>query len=142
MVSFRFLMRLVKAAFRGSWFQAPRHTEDSWQTVCENIRDHRAILIDVREPSEWSDTQVPGSVLIPLSEILDDPSSAAIHSKISHGKILYLFCRAGGRCRMAAYQLRGHGYDLRPLKAGPNAINEALKQSGENGSDGLDSKRD
>ncbi len=128
MVSFRFLMRLVKAAFRGSWFHAPKHTTDSWKTIRENVRDGRAVLIDVREQTEWDEIHVSGAELIPLSRILDDPSSAAIHTKLPREKVLYLFCRAGGRCRMAAHQLRGHGYDLRPLKAGPPTIIAAIEE--------------
>ncbi|WP_166819700.1 rhodanese-like domain-containing protein [Thalassoroseus pseudoceratinae] len=128
MVSLRFLARLVKAACRGSWFQAPPHTEDSLQTVFQHVQAGHAVLVDVRESSEWEESTVPGAERIPLSQILDAPSSPNIHDLLPQGKIAYLFCRAGGRCRMAAHQLRGHGHDLRPLKEGAEAIIEFVKQ--------------
>ncbi len=135
LVSFRFFLRLVRAALGGSWFQAPDHTADSLATVYRNVKNRRAILVDVRERSEWEKFHVPGARLIPLSDILDDPLSLLDQSDIPSHQIIYLHCQAGGRSRMAAYQLRDSGYELRPLKAGPQTIAEAFRRAESDGTD-------
>lgn len=61
-----------------------------------------AVLIDVREPSEWTDGVVKGALLLPLSDLRGDraqwrPALAA------HGdKELILYCRSGNRSAIAA----------------------------------------
>jgi rhodanese-related sulfurtransferase len=75
----------------------------------EALRAGGAVLIDVRERSEYDDLRIPGSILIPLAELpgrLDE---------IPTDKDVYVHCRMGGRSARAVDYLRTFGR--------PNAYN-------------------
>ena len=62
-----------------------------------------AVLIDVREKSEYDDVRIPGSVLIPLGELpgrLDE---------VPADRDVYVHCRMGGRSARAVDYLRAFG---------------------------------
>ena len=69
----------------------------------ELIDSGRAILIDVREPSENRAERIAGSLLVPLSRF--DP--AAIPSE--PGKSVIFHCRTGRRSRSAAQKVLASG---------------------------------
>jgi len=62
----------------------------------------QAVIIDVREPEEYADAHIEGSILAPLSEI--DRWSKTLPEK----KIIVV-CRSGRRSREAAERLVGQG---------------------------------
>jgi sulfur dioxygenase len=70
---------------------------------------HRPILLDVREPEEFSGElgHIPGSVLIPLKEL---PTRAGELEAEKHKDIIVI-CRAGVRSTTAAAILTGLGFD-------------------------------
>ena len=43
---------------------------------------------------------------------------AVLAQQMSKDKVIYLHCKAGARCLVAADLLKKYGYDVRPLKAG------------------------
>jgi rhodanese-related sulfurtransferase len=62
-----------------------------------------AMLIDVREQSEYHEAHIPGSVLIPLGEL---PERLA---EIPTDRDVYVHCRMGGRSGRAVDYLRAFG---------------------------------
>ena len=54
--------KLMKALFTS----APRHTP---RDCMERVRSGEALLIDVREPDEWTEGVAELAVLLPLSEL-------------------------------------------------------------------------
>lgn len=98
--------------------EAAEHTKDSLEKVKENVAKKKAVLVDVREESEWEDGHVRGALHLPLSWLARDPDPKALQKKLPKDKVLYVHCKSGGRCLIAADLLKELGYDLRPLKAG------------------------
>lgn len=62
-----------------------------------------AVLIDVREKSEYDDVRIPGSVLIPLGDL---PARLA---EVPADRDVYVHCRMGGRSARAVDYLRAFG---------------------------------
>jgi rhodanese-related sulfurtransferase len=63
----------------------------------------KLVVIDVREPSEYSTGHVPGSRNIPLGQIGSRAAEVPASGQV------YLICRSGGRSGQAARQLASHG---------------------------------
>ena len=74
--------------------------------INKGVKEYRgtpgAVLIDVREPSEFAAGHIPGAVNMPLSG----------SRNLSFGKDtpLYLYCLRGSRSLKASVILKGHGY--------------------------------
>lgn len=97
---------------------AAEHTKDSLEKVKKNVKERKAVLVDVREESEWEDGHIRGASHLPLSWLAKSPDRKELQKKLPKGKVLYVHCKSGGRCLIAADLLKEFGYDLRPLKAG------------------------
>ena len=68
-------------------------------------------IVDVREPAEYEVTHLPGSVLIPLGQVV------ARRAEIDPARVVVVHCRSGIRSAKAIAQLRaaghtGHLYNL------------------------------
>jgi rhodanese-related sulfurtransferase len=59
-----------------------------------------AILVDVREESEWEAGRIPGSIHVPLGEIRNRGSIG-----FPEGKEVVLVCKTGARSSFAATML-------------------------------------
>lgn len=101
------------------------HTKDSLATVKQRLDEDKAVLLDVREKAEWEEGHLRQARLLPLTEIgkrLDEPEyQAELKKSLPTDKPIYLHCKAGGRCVIAAKDLKkalGEDYDFRPLKPG------------------------
>ena len=97
---------------------AAEHTKDSLQVVKENVTSDKAVLVDVREKSEWDRGHVSGAAFLPLSELNSGITAAELQKRLPKGRIVYTHCAVGKRSLTAAEILEKHGYDVRPLKAG------------------------
>ena len=64
-----------------------------------------AVLIDVREPDEYSEVRAQGAVNIPLSEL------QAREAEVPRDKDVLLICHSGFRSMQAALFLRRQGYE-------------------------------
>lgn len=104
---------------------AVEHTTDSLSTVRRGLAQQTALLVDVREKSEWVEGHVGGARLLPLSALKRGVSADDLGRFLPPGKVVYLHCAAGGRCLKAAAILRSQGYDARPLKQGYDELLEA-----------------
>ena len=110
---------LVVSAF------AAEHTKDSLKVVKENVDAKKAVLIDVREKSEWDKGHVEGAVFLPLSELQAGVEPKSLAEKLPKGKIIYTHCVVGKRSLTAGNILEKQGYDVRPLKAGYEELLQA-----------------
>jgi rhodanese-related sulfurtransferase len=68
------------------------------------LRDEGAVVIDVREQSEWDEFHMPGATLIPLGQI------GGRLDAIPKDKPVVLVCRSGSRSASARDQLINAGY--------------------------------
>mgnify|MGYP002784844785 CR=1 FL=1 len=100
---------------------AQEHTKDSLDTVKKALAAKKAVLLDVREKSEWDAGHLKDARLLPLSELQDGlPKNLA--SILGKDKAVYLHCGSGKRVLKAAEILRKEGYDVRPLKDGYSSL--------------------
>jgi DNA-binding transcriptional ArsR family regulator/rhodanese-related sulfurtransferase len=89
-------------------------------SVLEDIQSKKAILLDVREGYEASQSPVPGAISLPLDTLKGNAKSLA------KSKTYYLFCR-GRACELASEGvklLRSLGFKAYRLKESPAAIQE------------------
>ena len=119
----------VKIALASAAAFAAEHTKDSLTTVRKNLKQQRAVLIDVREKDEWNRghlkeaTHVALSVLRKAAEKGDGPTT--LEAPLPKKKIIYCHCRSGGRALVAGGILKKWGYDVRPLSSGFDDLVEA-----------------
>ncbi len=97
---------------------APRHPQGHRLQVPPRefqrmMKDPKAILLDVREPSEHNRAHLPGARLMPLRKLIESPVELPRNSKI------LLACRSGRRAARALYVLEDLGYEnLAGLRGG------------------------
>jgi phage shock protein E len=121
----RFVIHTVVMCLVASLSQAAEHTKDSLKVVKENVDSKKAVLVDVREKSEWNEGHIQGAVFLPLSELNAKIDDKQLAKRLPKDKILYTHCVVGKRSLTAANILERHGYELRPLKAGYKELLEA-----------------
>ncbi len=79
-----------------------------------------AVLLDVREPFETERGTIPGSVLLPLGDVLADPS------RIGAAEVVVV-CQVGMRAQRAAAALRRAGVEASVLAGGIDAWNRDIR---------------
>ena len=94
---------------------AATHTKDSLTEVRHKIINQTAILIDVREPKEWSGGHLALAQSLPLSE-LRTTTDNKLNDRLPNNAIIYCHCLSGGRCLEASRILTSYGYDARALQ--------------------------
>jgi rhodanese-related sulfurtransferase len=102
-----------------------QHTGDSLDAVRQAVAAQRAVIVDVREPDEWTQGHLAGARLLPLSVLEKGVDPTELARMLPKDKIVYCHCLAGGRCLEAATILAPLGYDVRPLKPGYPALVQA-----------------
>lgn len=88
-----------------------------WQTWVEQ---NDGILLDVREPTEWAQGMLPGSVTISLGFL---PASLG---RLDTARPVLVVCRSGNRSMVAAQFLARNGFKAANLLGGLSAIGYAL----------------
>jgi rhodanese-related sulfurtransferase len=79
-----------------------------------------ALLVDVREPNEYGEAHIPGSLLLPMSEL------QARYQELPKDRPLILQCRSGARSGRATEFLQQNGYtDVHNMAGGILAWREA-----------------
>ncbi len=90
-------------------------SEDA-KSYIEKHREGKYVLLDVRQPSEYEKSHIPGAELIPLPQITDR------FGELDPEKPTIVYCAMGGRSRAAAQLLSGKGFkEVYNLKGGINA---------------------
>lgn len=109
--AFVFLVLFTSISF------AVEHTKDSLVTIKKNIESKKAVLVDVREKSEWDAGHIKGAIFLPLSS-LRDGITAAERKQLPQNKIIYFHCAVGYRAKVAANLMEKYNDKVRPVKAG------------------------
>ena len=99
-------------------FAASENTKDSLETVKKNVADKKAVLVDVREKSEWDVGHIEGSIFLPLSALKKGVTKEQLAKALPKDRILYTFCVVGKRAITAEDILDKFGYEGRSLKPG------------------------
>ncbi len=108
-------MTLSSVAIRA---EEPTHTKDTLATVKENVKAGKAVIVDVRERSEWDEGHVAGAIHLPKSKLDDKAQLADLVKKLDKTKIIYTHCKAGRRALACGELLKKEGFDVRSLKPG------------------------
>lgn len=80
------------------------------------LQHEGAVLLDVREQTEWSAGRAPRARHIPLGQL-----DARMARELSTSATILTVCRSGARSARAARQLRRAGYTVIDVKGGMNA---------------------
>jgi hydroxyacylglutathione hydrolase len=72
--------------------------------VATRVRSGSAIIVDVRDASEWSQGHIPGALHVPLGQLAQRAAGLA-----DGGRQLVLHCATGGRSAVGASVLRAQG---------------------------------
>lgn len=78
--------------------------EEAYETMQEQPD---AVILDVRQQSEFDAGHIPGATLLPLDRISEETAAAAIPSKES---TVLVYCRSGNRSATATSELARMGY--------------------------------
>ena len=93
-------------------------TTDSLAKVSKNVEYWYAVLVDVREKSEWDAGHIDGAISLPLSELDEGVDAASLAKRLPKDKVLYIHCALGKRALTAAGILERYGFKVRSLKPG------------------------
>jgi rhodanese-related sulfurtransferase len=107
-----------------------RHCREPLADVRAAVEAGRAVMLDVREQSEWDRGHLRGAVPVPLSVLRGRPP-AEWTPRLPAGRPVYVHCGAGGRSLIAAPVLAAQGYDARPLRPGFDDLVRAGFPAGE-----------
>ena len=66
---------------------AQEHTKDSLETVKKALADKKAVLIDVREKTEWDAGHLADAKLLPLSSLKDEPLPKEVSALLPKDKV-------------------------------------------------------
>ncbi|QVL32584.1 rhodanese-like domain-containing protein [Telmatocola sphagniphila] len=114
----------------GSSQEPLMHTKDTPEEVKKNLKDKKAILLDVRSMDEWEAGHLKDATFMPLTEMkkVDEDKLKAL----AKDKIIYTHCGAGRRALEAGKILKEKGFDVRPLKLGfEDLVNEGFPKAEE-----------
>lgn len=114
----RLFFAAVAAASLWAPAEATELTDDTLSTVKQNVDAGAAVLVDVREKSEWDQGHVKGAVFLPISRLKRGVDAAQLRQILPQDKILYTYCVVGKRALAAGDILEDFGYEVRPLKPG------------------------
>ncbi|HET7391881.1 MAG TPA: rhodanese-like domain-containing protein, partial [Nitrososphaeraceae archaeon] len=92
--------------------------------VGKEKKEASIFLLDVREPEEFKQWSIEGSINIPLTELLSEQKTL---DKIPRGKTIITICPHGNRATIAKYFLERYGYNVRSLEGGLKAWNTAFE---------------
>lgn len=89
-----------------------------------NMVDNGALLVDVRTPGEYSSGHLPGSKLIPISQV----SVRIAEFGSDKSRPIVVYCRSGSRSGKAAKILEANGYTNVQNGGGYSAMMSARKE--------------
>lgn len=98
----------------GKIVQGTYHDSIKPITLWDKIKTNNVFLLDVREPDEFSDFKISGSVNIPLRELF----TKDISSKIPKDKEIITICPHGNRAMIATFALARNEIKSHTLEGG------------------------
>ena len=90
--------------------QVPAAEWESW------VAENDAIILDVREPTEWEQGTLPGAMLISQGEIVERME------EIPKSRPVLCICRSGGRSTNVAAFLVFNDYEAANMSGGMKAL--------------------
>jgi rhodanese-related sulfurtransferase len=75
-----------------------------------------AVVLDVREPEEWTAGHIDGAVHVPMNEVPNRLAYAP--DSLSANAPIVVVCKVGGRSAQVTAWLRHQGYDAVNLEGG------------------------
>lgn len=117
-IAFLLLMAADCAADKQPTFTKSGHTTDDLSKVKDSLKEKKAVLLDVREQSEWQAGHLQQAQLLPLSVIRQGRLSEEQRKLLPKDRPIYCHCRSGARVLVVSRLLREKGYDIRPLRSG------------------------
>jgi phage shock protein E len=100
-------------------------TKEPLESVKRTIESKKAVLVDVREKSEWDEGHIAGAIFLPLSELRKSPKADALLEILAKDAVIYTHCRSGVRSLAAGKILAEFGFNVRPLRPGFEELLEA-----------------
>jgi rhodanese-related sulfurtransferase len=100
------------------WFSRGPRTKVDARDALELLKGD-AVLVDVREPSEWRAGHAPLATHIPLAKV------GTAMKRLPKGRPVIVVCRSGRRATNAVNDLRKAGFDALNLKGGMHAWQQA-----------------
>jgi glyoxylase-like metal-dependent hydrolase (beta-lactamase superfamily II)/rhodanese-related sulfurtransferase len=94
--------------------------------VGKEKKEASIFLLDVREPEEFKQWSIEGSISIPLTDLLSEQKTL---DKIPKDKTIITICPHGNRATIAKYFLERYGYNVRSLEGGLKAWSTALEHT-------------
>jgi rhodanese-related sulfurtransferase len=89
--------------------------------AADRLRGGTAVLVDVRQSTEWDHGHIDGSVPAPrgLLEFFADPASPRHKEELDPARTMIVVCHSGARAALAAATLADMGYpDVAVLEGG------------------------
>lgn len=77
--------------------------------------DSMAVILDVRQPSEFAEGHIEGAVNL---DWLDEKAFKEGVTKLDTAKTYYIYCRSGRRSNAAAEKMQSDGFKVYDLKGG------------------------
>jgi rhodanese-related sulfurtransferase len=74
------------------------------------VRERKAVLVDVREPPEWTGGVAQKAALLPLSDLTGARRLWRPFLEQVNGREIILYCRSGSRCGVAGRILAAEGF--------------------------------
>jgi len=78
----------------------------------DRVRSGKALLVDVREPAEWTGGVAQSAVLLPLSDLTGARRQWQEFLGRAAGRELFLYCASGTRSGLAARILTAEGFPV------------------------------
>jgi rhodanese-related sulfurtransferase len=76
----------------------------------QRVASGKAVLVDVREPSEWAEAGVAApAVLLPMSDFNGEKKLWKLFLENNAGKEIIVYCRSGNRSGQVAQKLADDG---------------------------------
>lgn len=92
--------------------------DEMTQEITVTEVDQQGVILDVREPHEWTAGHIPGAIHIPLGEVTQR------HEELPAGPV-QVICLAGGRSLRAADWLNENGREAINVAGGMKAWAQA-----------------
>jgi rhodanese-related sulfurtransferase len=89
------------------------------------VASGKAVLLDVREESEWQGTHLADAQLVPSSLLRDASKRASALKDLDPNRTIYTHCQRGGRAKACADILRQAGFTVVPLQVDYESLIDA-----------------
>lgn len=106
---------LLCGVFFGCRGEEAKQNDKSLADVQKEIKEGKAVIVDVREQNEWDKGHLKAASLIPLSTLKSGKADLAALPK---DKTIYTHCVVGKRSLAAAQILIDKGYHATSIKEG------------------------